>query len=360
MAHDGHEVTYLTSRQWPARERPEIPGIRVVGFRSQGDLYDRERRRLWPVLGFAIALWRHLGRHGAEYDVVHTAALSPWAALASASFARSHGYRFVLDWWEVWSGAYWRAYLGPFAGTAGWVLQRLSAQAPQQPIAFSVLHASRLRALGQRAPTPIVRGLLPRSAVAEAPCPADSLVVYAGRHIPEKQVAAIVPALALAREWLPFLRAALFGDGPDRASVLDAVRTTQLEASIDVPGFVSEETLAETLNRALCLILLSRREGYGLIVAEAAARGVPSIVLRHPDSAASELIVDGVNGVLCRSSDPREIASAILRIHDAGYDLRVSTLAWFRRNADTLTLESSLPRLLAVYRGNPAEGRRRA
>ncbi len=121
-------------------------------------------------------------------------------------------------------------------------------------------------------------------------------------------------------------------------------------ASVELPGFVSEDALAQTLKRALCLVLLSRREGYGLVVAEAAAVGVPSVVLRHPDSAAAELIVEGVNGFTCASTDPQEVASAILRVHDAGDALRRATLAWFRANAADLTMDESLPCLLGAYR----------
>jgi glycosyltransferase involved in cell wall biosynthesis len=114
---------------------------------------------------------------------------------------------------------------------------------------------------------------------------------------------------------------------------------------------VSEEALAQTLKRALCLILLSRREGFGLIVAEAAALGVPSVVLRHPDSAAAELIVEGINGYTCASTDPHEVASAILRVHDAGDDLRHATLAWAQANAATLTMNETLLQLVGAYRG---------
>jgi glycosyltransferase involved in cell wall biosynthesis len=147
------------------------------------------------------------------------------------------------------------------------------------------------------------------------------------------------------------LRACLIGEGPDAAAVQDAIRDAGLDSNVVLPGFVSEETLTQTLSRALCLVLLSRREGYGLVVAEAASLGVPSVVLRHPDSAAAELIVEGVNGFTCASTDPREVASVILRVHDAGDALRHATLAWSHANAAALTLNESLPRLLDAYRG---------
>jgi glycosyltransferase involved in cell wall biosynthesis len=187
--------------------------------------------------------------------------------------------------------------------------------------------------------------------------PAEPLLVYLGRHIPEKQVPAIIPALAIARCHLPDLRAAIFGSGPDSDAVQRAIAAAKLQSVVDLPGFVTEDALHATLRRALCLILLSRREGYGLVVAEAAAHGVPCVVLRHPDSAASELIVDGVNGVLCESADSATVASAILRIHDAGYGLRQRTLAWSRDHATELAIAGALPRLLALYCGGATQKR---
>ena len=44
--------------------------------------------------------------------------------------------------------------------------------------------------------------------------------MFAGRHIPEKRVPALVPALALARERIPELRGEILGDGPEREQVL--------------------------------------------------------------------------------------------------------------------------------------------
>ena len=43
--------------------------------------------------------------------------------------------------------------------------------------------------------------------------------MFAGRHIPEKRVPALVSGLALARRELPDLRGEIYGDGPERAEV---------------------------------------------------------------------------------------------------------------------------------------------
>src|SRR5207302_266901 len=92
-----------------------------------------------------------------------------------------------------------------------------------------------------------------------------------------------------------------------------------------------------------------RREGYGLVVVEAAALGTPSIVVAGEDNAATELIVEGVNGAIAESADPRSIADAIVKIHEGGLALRERTARWFAENAGALSLESSLNAVLDSY-----------
>jgi glycosyltransferase involved in cell wall biosynthesis len=355
LAQQGHRVTYVTTRQWPVDDSPRIPGVDVVAICPDDALYGTRRRRVTPLLRFGASLFAYLLRHGGEFDVVHTTAMSAANALAVRATRATGRFRIVLDWWEVWTAQYWRGYLGPVAGTAGWIAQRHTARMPHLPVSYSARHAGRLRRLAPGRTVLVLRGLLPAGSAVPEPRPAIETVVYAGRFTPEKQVPAIVRGVALARRHLPNLRAVLIGDGPDATAVRRSVASEDLARAISLPGFVADGRLREVLGDALCLALLSRREGYGLVVAEAAAVGVPSIVLDHPDNAASELVVDGVNGVICASSDPSDVASAILRVHEEGAALRSDTLAWFRSHERELTIDSSLPRLLALYRGDATQ-----
>jgi glycosyltransferase involved in cell wall biosynthesis len=181
------------------------------------------------------------------------------------------------------------------------------------------------------------------------PLPARPVAVFAGRHIPEKRVPALVPAVASARRRLPDLRAEIYGDGPDRAGVLAEITRLGLAGVVSAPGFVEEEALEAAVGTSLCVVLPSKREGYGLVVVESAARGVPSIVVAGPDNAATELIEEGANGAVAASASANDLADAIVRVSEAGPGLRTSTLDWFRRNATRLSLESSLQVVLAEY-----------
>jgi glycosyltransferase involved in cell wall biosynthesis len=255
----------------------------------------------------------------------------------------------VVDWHEVWSRDYWSEYLGR-AGAFGWWVQALCARVEQRAFCFSRLHAARLRQVG--GPDAVVlEGEYAGSLEKPEPAPAGPAAVFAGRHIPEKRVPALVPAIALARERLPGLRCDVYGDGPDRAEVERLVAERGLGEVVHVHGFVQAETVERALETALCMVLPSRREGYGLVVVEASARGVPSIVAAAPDNAATELVDDGENGVVANSAAPEDLADAIVRVHEAGPALRDATADWFERNAERLSIDSSLARVAEVYAG---------
>jgi glycosyltransferase involved in cell wall biosynthesis len=348
LADEGFEVTYLTLRQWDPGEGPTIPGVRVVEVGPRLQLYVDGRRRIGPALRFGRGVLGHLLKHGRRYDVVHCASTPFFALLAAGVTRRRSRYRLLVDWIEVWTRAYWREYLGGLKGTIAWSVQRLATRLGERAFTFSRLHAERLRREGFRGPIEVV-GIYAGSLEPPEPAPAEPLVVFVGRHIPEKGVLALPPALSLARKRLPELRAEILGDGPLRGEVQRLVHEEGLDDAVSLPGFVTEPERQETVRRGLCLALPSTREGYGLVVIEAASVATPSVVVDHPDNAATELVEDGVNGVVAPSAEPAELAAAILRVHDAGDALRLSTAEWFGRNGRRLSLESSLETVIKAY-----------
>ena len=179
---------------------------------------------------------------------------------------------------------------------------------------------------------------------------AEPLVVFAGRHIPEKRVPAIVPAIARARTSLPELRALILGDGPERELVQREVARARPGGRHRGSRVRGHGGASRTRSPARCACCCRpSREGYGLVVVEAAASGTPSIVVAGPDNAAVELVTDGRNGYVAPSADPEALAEAILRVHEGGPALRRSTEAWFEANVERLSLEHSLQIVLGVY-----------
>jgi glycosyltransferase involved in cell wall biosynthesis len=351
LAAEGHEVTYLTLRQWDRHERPDAgAGVRVVTAGPRMALYTASgRRRILPPLVFGVGVLWHLLSRGRRYDVVHTSAFPYFSLLAAALARRLSGFELVVDWFEVWSDSYWRDYLGAAGGRVGAFVQRACARVRQRAFCFSELHAARLREEGLRGEVTVLRGLYADTGERVTPREADPVVLFAGRLIPEKQATLAFAAMALAAKRVDGLRGEFLGDGPERAALDGAIAEHGLTGVVSARGFADADTVDAEMRRALCLLLPSRREGYGMVVVEASARGTPSIVVAGEDNAATELIVESVNGTVAASSDPHEIAEAIVRIHDAGLALRQSTAAWFAENAERLSLEHSLRVVLESY-----------
>ena len=352
LATAGHDVTYLTMRQWPRGEQPDVAGVDVVAVGPRMELYTGPRRRILPPLVFGLGVLAHLLRHGRRYEVLHTASF-PYFSLLAAAAARPLGrYLLFVDWHEVWTKQYWRDYLGRLGGAAGWRVQRRCVHVRQRAFCFSRLHERRLREEGFRGEVTPLEGEYTGDLNGHEPLQPLPLVVFAGRLIPEKRAPAVVAAVAEARKRLPELHAKVFGDGPQREAVLSTIAELGVGDAVDAPGFVGADEVESSMREALCLLLPSRREGYGLVVVEASAAGTPSIVVRDPDNAATELVDEGENGFVASSASPEDLAAAIVRVAESGEKLRLSTAAWFRRNARRLSLESSLEKVLAAYRSD--------
>jgi len=350
LAEAGHEVTYLTRRQWPKGTDPGVPGVRVIPVTGEMALYtEGGRRRIAPPIVFGLGVFWHLLVHGRGYDIVHTAAFPYFSVIAAAAARRIHGFSLFVDWHEVWTRSYWTEYLGRLQGFVGWTVQRLCLKIRQRAFCFARMTAERCREEGIRDPVTVLSGLYTGSHTQSEVTESVPLVMFAGRHIPEKRVPDLVPAIERARERLPELRCVIFGDGPERGKVERLVAEHGLEDVIELPGFVDGERIDETMAHALCMVLPSRREGYGMVVVEAASWGTPSVVVADPDNAATELVDDGENGIVAPSTSPEDLAAAILEIHEQGKALRESTANWFQRNAPRVALARSVEQVAEIY-----------
>jgi glycosyltransferase involved in cell wall biosynthesis len=343
----------VTRRVW-GEAGPETE-FETVAVAPGGELYARSgRRRIWPPIRFGIGVFWHMLRRGRDYDVVHCTSfpyfslLGAWAALR---LARSRA-RLVVDWHEVWGRGYWISYVGAVAGRIGYAVQRLCVRLPDHSFTFSRLHTERLVEEGHRAPVTRLTGEyeeagyeVERSDEAIEP----PLIVFAGRHIPEKHVPAVPGAIAIARAEVPELRCRILGSGPETGLTRRRIAELDLEGVVTLEGPIAHREVIAALAGASALLLPSEREGYGLVVVEAIAQGTPAIVARGPENAAVELIEPGVNGLVADSAQPLELAAAIVELVRAGAPMRASTREWYAEHARELSIESSLDAVEAAY-----------
>jgi glycosyltransferase involved in cell wall biosynthesis len=177
------------------------------------------------------------------------------------------------------------------------------------------------------------------------------LVCSLGRLVPHKQVEHAIDAVADLRAEHPDLRLAVVGSGWWADELATYVRQRGLDDIVWFTGHIGEAAKHELLARAWVLALPSLKEGWGLVVGEAAQHAVPTLAYRSAGGT-TESIADGVTGLL--ADDRADFVNKLRRlIEDAGYCEKLGESA--RQQASSYTWEhatSSFARIVdAAIRG---------
>jgi glycosyltransferase involved in cell wall biosynthesis len=148
----------------------------------------------------------------------------------------------------------------------------------------------------------------PDSAVAPLP---DRVVVL-GRIVAHKRVDLVVRAVAEVRRARPALALDVVGTGDDLARVRSAVHETDLDDVVTLHGFLSDADKSRVLSRAMLHVCASDAEGWGQVVMEAAAHGVPTLARDVPGLRDS--IRDGETGWLVPEVSPSTDDDLVARL----------------------------------------------
>ena len=153
-------------------------------------------------------------------------------------------------------------------------------------------------------------GVDPARYAAPAPEPGRTFrLLFVGRLTPIKGIRVLIKAIEQARAVRADIELTLVGDGEDRAWVeAEAARL----GGITCLGFRSQDEVAEALRGSDALVLPSFAEGVPVVLMEAMAAGRPVIATRV--GGVSELVEDGVAGLLTAPGDEQGLAHAILRL----------------------------------------------
>lgn len=189
---------------------------------------------------------------------------------------------------------------GPLRRLARWTLRRASAVL----VVSEVLAAWAADVAGVTAlivPMPVSIDRIPPP----SPPPPDGPVLAVGRLVPEKGFDVLIRAAALAGA-----RVEIVGAGDQDEALRTLAASTGAE--VDFLGALGPSALAERYAAARLVAIPSRREGFGLVAAEAAAAG--RAVVASAVGGLTTTVRPGVNGVLVPAGDVTALAAALREI----------------------------------------------
>ena len=343
LAARGHRVTVLTRRVGASPAREKVRGVSVARLPSPGGLLDA------PVFLAATFLWLLL--HWVEWDAVH-AHLAGSPALGAALAGRLLG----------------RPALVKLGGGRG--IGELAVSSKTR------LGRAKLRVLGLLRPHflavvpdlaeeareflgPVTIEVLPNGVDTARFHPVDAaakralraelgwgdeatVFLYTGRFSWEKRLPWFLEL------WLeaagPDSRAALVGDGPERAAVEDVAARSSGRVTV----LPSREDVGNVYAAADVFVLPSVSEGLSNALLEAMASGLAPLGSRVGGT--GETISDGTNGLLFERDDEAGLKAAIRRLDaEAGLAARLGAAARAEVEA-CYALDRVVARLEVLYR----------
>lgn len=189
-------------------------------------------------------------------------------------------------------------------------------------LALSTQIADQIQELHPRVPPTVVGNPLPTEWAALVPPPkGPARFLYVGRlQNHQKRVDLLLDALAPLRERPWTLD--VFGDGPDRAALASQADRLGIGNHLQWHGWQANPW--STVTEATALVLPSDFEGFGMVLLEALARGIP-VVATDCVAGPRDIVASGTNGWLVPPGDGPTLSGALERfVATSGGELTTS------------------------------------
>jgi glycosyltransferase involved in cell wall biosynthesis len=297
LAARGHDVTIRVA-SYPGAVSDEVSpaGVRIQRRGGRFSIYPR-------TLGW-------LARHPHRFDIVLDVqnGVPFWAPLTKLPTINITHHVHREQWPEV--------FAPPVARFGWWLESRLAPRVYRGCRYIAVSQATRTE-LADIGVDParvdvIYSGLdgavavLPRTALTTNP----SLVVL-GRLVPHKRVELAIDAVAALRQDFPGLTLRVVGGGFWAPKLRDHAELRGVRDAVQFTGTVDDQTKHQILAESWVNLLPSLKEGWGLVVLEAAAQGRPTVAFRSAGGT-NESVVHDHTGLLVE--DAADFTAAVRRL----------------------------------------------
>jgi glycosyltransferase involved in cell wall biosynthesis len=311
----GHEVHIFGMQSWQGDANLMKEGVYIHGIGRHRSLYKRRGiRNIRQVLYFSFSILVSPPLWKKKFDIIDCNAFPYLTFFPIKLLASLKKIPLVVTWQEVWD-KYWYSYLGRVGGAVGRLIERLVIKLSTNIIAHSAKVKQNLIYCGATEDKieVIPDGVDLRFIEAIAPSSEKNDLIFVGRLIKDKNVDILIKSTFFVKKELSSIKCLIIGDGPEKQDLIMLAEKLNLRDNIVFRGFVEYEEMVSHMKASKIFVFPSTREGFGIVVIEAMACGLPVITVDHPMNAACEFIKDNQNGFICEL-DARQICQNILGI----------------------------------------------
>ena len=320
LAQLGHDVTLFCSKHGDAPADERLPnGVRILRRGGRHGVYLQAARAY---------LRGDFGRPDVVVEVHNGVPFLArlWARRSKVVVLVHHVHR-----------EQWKVLFGPVRARVGWwVESRLAPWVNRRQQYVTVSDATRTELVGlglDPERIQVVHNGTDAPAEHAAPKSATPTLLSLSRLVPHKRIEIALDAVAALRAEFPELVLTVAGRGWWSEPLRQHAADRGLTDAVRFVGWVSEDERNRLLAESWILLVPSVKEGWGLVVVEAGARGTPSIAFAQ-SGGLTESVVDGVTGVLVPHDDVDGFIAAVgtlVRDPDALHRMGTEAITHARR-----------------------------
>lgn len=303
----GHEVHLFGVKWWSGNDIIENEGMILHGVCGKMDLYVNGRRSIYEAIIFSVRLLPYLIEE--KYDIIDITSFPYFSCFSAKIVSLFSGTPMVITWHEVW-GDYWYEYMGK-SGFFGKTIESIVSKFGKKSIVVSEMTENNLERLYvdseniQLIPNGVdlkrIEGIIASTNKCD--------IIFVGRLIKEKNVDVLIDAICRVKKNLPNVQCHIIGGGPEKEILIERIIKNGLLGTVRFFDFMEYDEVVARIKSSKMLILPSIREGFGMVVLEAFACGIPVITVRNERNAALELISKETGLIV--NLDSKELSNSI-------------------------------------------------
>jgi glycosyltransferase involved in cell wall biosynthesis len=341
----GHELHLFGVKWWTGSDVIECKGMILHGVCEKMELYINGRRSIYEAMVFSIRLMPHLMEE--KFDIIDVTSFPFFSCFSTKIVSMRNRTQMVITWHEVW-GDHWYEYIGKF-GFFGKVVEYLVSRLVSKSITVSMMTKNNLELLGIDSEniSIISNGIdikrIDSIKASEQKCD----IIFVGRLIKEKNVDILIKAIYIARNNFPDIKCFIIGNGPEKRNLTELVIKYGLLGKIRFFDFMKYDDVIARIKSSKMLVLPSSREGFGMVVIEAFACGIPVITVKEERNAASELVNEETGFIV--DTDAYQINCAINILMNMTGDMREKMSRSAIERSSTYDWDKIVEQLIRFY-----------
>lgn len=312
-----YDVHFYGMKLWKGKDVIKKEGMHYHKLSPLMPLYNKEKRTISQSIKFGLYSFKLLK---ADFDIIDCCGF-PYFSLFPAKLACIIKRKpLISTWHEVWGKKYWKEYLG-WKGIFGYWIEKLASKLPSKIIAIS--DDTKYKLINQLKVNSSKIVVIPNGidikAIEKIPASKEkSDVIFAGRLLTHKNVDTLIESISYLKKTdsnYKNIKCIIVGGGPELNNLKKLTKKLNLQNNILFKGFIEKhEDVLSLMKSSKVFVLPSTREGFGIVVLEANACGIPVITVNGKNNASQYLIKNNINGYVTEIHEKyiaKEISKAL-------------------------------------------------